>query len=520
MQNTTYRKIKACNYDIIAELLIGISFFVEIFCLLLGSFMPEESYVGIALFINVYVLFFIIILDLVIMGINKHFPIFAFYCCFFVFLLGRKFVYCFNRDIASVYNSFSTKFIQTVLYGTDYLLFTSLLYFSLMITFVVYKVFMTRKACAARKRVQNGVCFAKRNKRTKEIQRVAQIMAWITAVFALAEKLIILKAQSDLSYVESYQTIIEVPVIIKIFNNMFEASVFIFFATLPKKQAMWPLMIVYIVIMGILPTINGNRAQMGIIFLLVTCYLLVYSKINKKKFKFRWLLYTVICGVGLICVFWIVGQMRDDATVQGTSVFAMIEDVLDSLGGSDSLIAGIIVNANKFPKSGIVYLFYPVKATILDNPIMRLIIGFITGQMPVSYPQGMQYLLHNDSFSHWFSFICSPELYLAGSGSGSSYIAECYFAFGFWGVVVISVILGVVLMKISSVDFSDGKVYRNALSLFFVSCFFFLPRNSTFAFAYSLPYFLFTILVCDLFVYLIYKPSFCQNKNRSLKFRK
>lgn len=509
MHNVFKIKNNASSLNII-DLFVGLSFVFEMISIIVVLFASNFKPVEILLFINVFVLFFAIIIDLLIMGINKHFPIFAFYCCYFVFLLGRKLIQSFSIEINAIYNSFSTKFIQIELSGSDYLTFISLLYFSILVTFVFYKFafewkikeraavspfseFLTIKQTKA-----NPILKIETDSGKKEIYRnVSFIMVLVTAVFAFVEKLIILKAYSGLSYVESYQVSVYVPTVIKIFNSLFEASVFICLASMPKKGKMWATLALYLLISGVLPVFNGNRAQFGTILLLAVCYLFVYYKFGEKKFKIQWLLVALISGLALIFGFWVIEQVRSGNQVGGTSFLTAIERILESLGGSDSVIGGIIVKADEFPKSGTVYLFYPIKAAIVDNPIARVFIELFTGQTIVSYPQGMDYLLHNDSFPHWFSYICSPETYLAGSGSGSAYIAECYFAFGFAGVMVFSAILGIAFAKIFNTDNFNEKPYQNAIRLFFLSYLFFLPRNSVFSFASSLLYFVFAILVCQ-----------------------
>lgn len=509
MHKTAAVSIKTVKNSVninIADLLICLSFFIEIVLLFSALIITDTQQTEIFLFINIYILFFSIILDLLIMGINKHFPVFAFYCCYFIFLLGRKFVQCFSSDIATVYNSFSTKFVQATLYGTDYLIFTSLLYISLITSFLFYKIFIMKKHSNVNVKLASKTSARKIN----IIRSTTQVMSWVTLIFALLERIIVLKARAGMSYVESYQIIVDVPVIIKIFNAMFESCVFIFLATKPKKSAMWPILVLYLIIDGVLSTINGNRLQLGTCLLLVICYLLFYFKINIKKFKLRWLLYFLIFGVVVLCVFWYIEVARSDKAIQNTSLIAILGNILDSLGGSDSVIAGIIMRADSFPKNGIVYLFSPIKRAVTDNPVMRIFIGVITGQMPISYGQGMDALLHYDSFADWFSYIGSPSLYLSGSGSGSSYIAECYFAFGFVGVIFISCALGIIIAKITSMDFSNGKIYKNALGLFLLSQLFILPRGSTFAFATPLLYFAFTVLLCKLFESLLYSnPNKC-----------
>lgn len=506
MINTTAKPLqiikKSSNFNI-ADISICVSLFIETILLLAMLFISDSQQSEIFLFINLYFLFFSIILDFLIMGINKHFPVFAFYCCFFIFLLGRKFIQCFSCDISTVYNSFSTKFVQATLHGADYLIFTSLLYFSLIITFLFYKYFFKKKrnnaamkSCSHKK---SEACIRK----VIVIQKTAQILSWITLIFALLEKIIILKAKAGFSYVESYQTNVYVPTIIKIFNAMFSSCVFIFLATHPKKKAMWSILISYVVVDGILSSLNGNRAQLGTCLLFVVCYLLLYYKINYKKFKLRWLLYLIVLGVIVLCVFWYIESARSNETVKNISLLAIIENVLDSLGGSDSIIAGIIIRSESFPKSGINYLFNPIKMAVMDNPVMRTVISALTGQTIVSYGQGMEYLLHYDSFADWFSYIGSPSLYLSGYGSGSSYIAECYFAFGFFGVIIVSAVLGVIIKKITFIDFSNGKIYKNALGMFFLSQLFMLPRGSTFGFATPLLYFIFTAFVCKIFESLL-----------------
>ena len=70
---------------------------------------------------------------------------------------------------------------------------------------------------------------------------------------------------------------------------------------------------------------------------------------------------------------------------------------------------------------------------------------------------------------------------------GTSYIAELWFAFGVGGVLVASLLLGVIVKQISRLDKSDN-MYKNALKMFFAYQLLSLPRSSTLGWTSGLLY--------------------------------
>ena len=160
-----------------------------------------------------------------------------------------------------------------------------------------------------------------------------------------------------------------------------------------------------------------------------------------------------------------------------------------STGGSDSVIANTIINQDKFPKNELLYLFDP----IINNPISILLSGK-GGSI-----QGDLQLQNFNNFAHWISYLTHSELYYTGHGMGSCYLAEVYFAMGLFGVVGVSILLGIIIRKLEILSFNDS-LFTIVVSFIFVKSLFVLPRDGLFSFFGTLTYFF--IAFC--FIYFIY----------------
>ena len=92
-------------------------------------------------YVNTYVLFFLIVLYLFSVGINKHFLYFCFCVCFFIFLMGQKFFVVLD---GGSYDTFLT-FKGLQLSSWEYFTFINLMYFSLLGCFIGYFVSKPQK---------------------------------------------------------------------------------------------------------------------------------------------------------------------------------------------------------------------------------------------------------------------------------------------------------------------------------------------------------------------------------------
>ncbi len=479
------------------DLLILMSLCLEVILCIIQSF-SLSSTVNEILFFNSYVLLIGIIFYFLSVGFNKHFLIFAYVLCFALFLMGQKlFKYAQNGG----YDEFLT-FVFLKLNVKQYFLFTRLIYFSLFTLFAGYRLGIE---IAWKKRKTTSITHSTVKKNDSclvSYRTILTVLLFICFVCSIYMQFKIVKEKSSVSYTDSYLINVDVNPIIKIGNYLFTGMVFLYLSTRPTKKQVLILLTMFLIVEGGLQLLVGRRALLAKALLFILWYFICYYKFDRKKMPNKYIVFLVIFAVLVIILFWLVERSRSDRDSQ-FKFFDALSSFFTSTGGSDSVIANTIDKADEFPKAGIVYLLNPIKEALFDNVLVRKIISVATGASAESLVQGVDYVNAHDSFSHWISYLVNSELYCNGYGMGSSYIAEVYLAFGFIGVCVGGLLLGVIIAKLSSLDLSSYSVFGKAIKLFFIYNLFTLPRSGLFETATSFLYFVCALLLfkCITFVF-------------------
>lgn len=470
-----------------------ISLLVQVLCGLISLFNNYTA--NFMLFLNVYALFAIIIIFILFKGINKHFLLFGFFVCFFIFILGQKFFVVLQ---GGRYDRFLT-FSALTLSGKEYFTFVNLLYFSLLSCFVGYFL----KSPISQK---SGNRQPSKKINLRKMRKLLRALYVITFICALVMQLTILSAKKDLSYTDGYLVNVDVNPIIKIGNYLFMGIAFLYLASEPPKKEMWCILISFILVQGAIQLFIGRRALIAQVLLFIVWYCICYFRLDRKKFTAKHFLLLLVFALVMIVLFYIVEVLRGGRSIDGISLFEAIERFFVSTGGSDSTIANIIRYKDAFPKSGIVYLLSPLSDALFDNILVRKIIALVSGYDVGSVAQGYEYLARHDSFSHWLSYTVNPELYLNGYGMGSSYISELYFAFGIIGIIIFGFVLGRCINRCNNLRLIKNNIYVKSLVMFFVYNLFTLPRGGVFASATNLLY-LITAMIAVKLLYALTCPA-------------
>lgn len=478
-----------------ADVLIAISILFEsVLCVMQLFGISEE--VNKMMFANVYVLFFAVLFYFLLVGVNKHFLIFAFYCCFFLFLLGQK---MFKYIETGGYDEFLT-FVFLKLDPDEYFKFSFIVYGALTGIFAGYRLSFSRYYILKyRDSARDSYYCPGAEDRLAARRRIIVPMLAVCFVCALYMQVKIVLTKADVSYTEGYLINVDVNPIIKAGNYLFVGFLFLYLCCRPKLRYAAVVLVMFLIVEGGLQMFTGRRALIAKTLLLVVWYVINYFGYEKKKMPYRYLIYLALAALGGILLFWLIEQIRSDAD-KSFSLFGAVKDFLVSTGGSDSVIANTIRNKDAFPKHGIVYLLNPITETLFGNALINEIKWRLFGIEIPSYVQGVDYIAHSDSFAHWISYIVNPDLYVKGYGMGSSFIAELYLAFGVVGVIVGAVFIGRIIAGLTSFNINKTSVVKNAVMLFFAYNLFTLPRSGVFDTATELLYFLCAVIIYEITV--------------------
>lgn len=465
--------------------------FVSLVQAILLSFqwIVQENDLNFILFLINYIVIFLVILCIFIKGFTKHYLLFSFYLCFFIFLMGQKlFVIPWREN----YNITLT-FTKTVLNIREYTIFATLMFFSIVLTYYAY-FFFAKKSW---KISVNSGRIAEVKNSPQNLLPVIRLGFTITFICALIMQLMIVIVKGSMVYTESYLVNVDIPAIIKAGNYLFPFFSLLYLSLRPSKSQTYIVLFLYMFVEGGLQLIQHRRALFATSVLFVVWYLFQYNRVEKVKPKLILKMSGLLAA--FIALFYFVEKMRTTGGMGNIShgIISVVEKLMVSTGGSDSVIANTIFRAEEFPKPGIIYLMNP----FLSNPLGNIFKILATGVSSGSYGQGMDYLLHNDDFSHWISYITQESLYLSGHGMGSSYIAEIYLALGIGGVALFAIILAKIICFLQQMNLDDRHIFKNVIIMFLVQQIFTLPRNGVFSWVNSFIYLLFGIVMIYPFYY-------------------
>ena len=452
---------------------VTVQLFGSLFCLSANSYDACKL-----LFFNLYIVWILLIGYTVAHNFYRDFLLFTFYVCFFVFLMGQK-VFSFIEN-GIFYETYT--FVLMKMTPSQYVLFNNLIYIALTGSFMGY-------VCCFDSPKERVIVppTPKQKVNDKNEIFILRLLVYVTFAMAVLMNLIIIKAKNDEGYMEGYLINVDVPTILKIGNYLFLGFALLFLAKKTSKLDMWIVLAMFMIIQGGMNLLVGRRIMFVQSLLFFIWYAIMYKKYYLKQFKLRYLVLLIVFGMVMMLFLYYIEAIRENKDNAG-GIFDMLKNFMTSTGGSDSVIANTIDKKDQFSKSPIVYFFAPLVETITANPVIRKIGELFLGLPPYqSHPQGLEYLAQSNSFSHWISYIVSPDLYLKGHGMGTSYIAELWFAFGVGGVLIGSLALGMIVKRISKFDKQDN-IYVNALKMFFAYQLLSLPRGGVFGWANSLLY--------------------------------
>lgn len=449
---------------------------VQVCLIVISCFAPRDT-INYAMYINNYVLGFSILLTLCFKGMAKHLLAIAFFACFMLFLMAQK-------PFEPEYNVYLT-FARVQLDTAQYFTFSTILFIGLSVTYYSYVFFCDRSPDMYIIQKLNVLISMVKY---QNLRPYLTVMLAITLPCAFYMQGYIVLIRGSMAYTSGYLINVDMPAFIKVGYYLYATVVLLYLAIKPPKGQMLFVLITYLIIEGGLQVFQGRRALFASTLLFIIWYLVKYYGI--KRFNPKLLFGIGAVFAALLVVLIVVERARDNAS--GGFSLRFIRQFLISTGGSDSVIANTIYRADAFPESGLTYLLDP----FLNNPLVNILLG------KTSSAQGMTYLQQHHSFSHWISYMTDSSLYLSGHGMGSSYLAEVWLALGMAGVFIASILIGWVIHKLNTVQFTDN-VFRSAFIFFLVRRLFTLPRDGMFSWVSSLLYMLFTFCL----VYPFYTTS-------------
>ena len=267
------------------------------------------------------------------------------------------------------------------------------------------------------------------------------------------------------------------PDIVLRFSYVYVMMFCIYLASLPERKKCMPIVIQYLVVSA-LRMFYGSRADfiIGLMFLFI--YFLIRDRLNEeqgieeKKWVGRELLFVTLISVPLLIILMVfVGSYRTHQSFEYTSFFETLGDFFESQGTSINVIGYTDVYKDRFTQPKFLYLFDRTYEFLTANPIASVITG--RHAYRANTVERAQY---GTSLGMTLYYHINQVSYLAGNGCGSSYVAEGWLGYGYFGLFIINVVLARVISRLN--EFKFKRFVPSVVWLIFLQSLFFMPRNN------------------------------------------
>lgn len=435
-----------------------ISFATSIVVFLFGVFLNDISLLNYSVF-----LMWINNVCYAIEDFYERIFFFAFQITFFTFLMGRTVsgLFLIKKD----YYNFS----NDILMHTEICLFTALI--SLYVGY-----FLFTKVCLTKHKTLQVIDYE--SPKYHLTRQISKYLFWCMLPFSMlviAEKAIFVRTMGYADYYVEYTS--RFPYFVTKFGDICPLAFYIFLATMPsKKEIKVPLL--FFVLRAVSLMFTGKRADFVVPVLVLILYFARRNDIHpggERWLSKKHLRCIAVCVPFLLVVLNLYNTIRFDSS-NNSSSSSFLEGILnffDNTGFSVNVISFEKKYEDSIPDK--IYSFGDTVDYLRENFITQVFFEF-----PVYKTQTAEKALYGNNFSQTLTYIHSPSYYLSGRGYGSSYIAEAYHDFGYFGIVLWSFIYSYMLAKVYSFQ-GRGIVYIS-MALQALRYILMAPRNMASAF--------------------------------------
>lgn len=395
--------------------------------------------------------------------------LFFFLVTFFIFLLGRDFV----QQIFSY---------KIEIFPRDSEMHAWISYTeSLIFILIGYYLFSNSKR---NKYVPQDY---KSNINKLNIRKISLIIYYILITFAMIHTISISSYVNSTSFTDYYidytvNLYINKPLyyISKVSTGM-PLAFCIFLGTFPsKKQARSPIIIYALYLILTLGTGHRSTAMLGFFFLII--YYILRNNNNEVWITKKTILLILLIAPFLALFSSYYNLIRENNITNEMKIFEGLVSFFYDQGVSSNTVKHAFTFSDVLPKQ-----IYTLE--FAHSGVLARLLG-----IPVYSGNSIDRALYGGSLSHSLSYTVMRNQYLAGRGTGSSYIAELYYDFGYFGIALGSLLYSKVIAELQELD---NNYLLNGYKLFIIPYILRAPRGSfSYFISMSLSPIVIFILIC------------------------
>lgn len=411
-------------------------------------------------------IFWLSIMAYSLFDLKNRLLLFIFTSSFFVFLIGGHFVYEYFGLELKHYLGYEYYLHSNIT------MLVSLIF--VLLGFLMNNHLTSKKLKLETKRRKLNSFFDLPN--INLIKLIAKFLFYITfiaSMIILLDKVVFVIQNSYHQYYVNYRNTL--PFIINVLGNMNIYFFYIFLATLPSKREtifIFSIQLLY----ASLSLFTGRRTD----FVITVVFLMFYFgfrhfKSEKKDWINRKYIIRIIYALPVFFfLLYIFNFIRLGLNPTSISLNELFFGFFQQQGFSSSVIRLGLYHKDSLRHDAF-YSFFGLVKYFRTNSLFLL---FYKPNYNFSYiGNSIDFALYGNSLAHSLSYIVLRN-YLSGFGVGSSYIAELYHDFGYFGIIFGNLIYGVIISKISAL-WMKTKTYNiwiMAVSFSLIESFLKAPR--------------------------------------------
>lgn len=416
--------------------------------------------------------------------IKKRMAFLLFNATFFLFLMARPFV----RSLQGV--NWYSEFTESSVWFALTALFLGL--FFLQVGAILFENMEARVDAREIPRRYSPLELQKRQAFTDALRAFSLFLFAVCMVCYLyqeLDKLHFMRGRAYEDFFIYYKA--KLPPLVGTLAAMMPASLCVFLASAPRKKLSFLPLLLYL-LSAVPMLLIGVRNPIALCILFVFMYYFLRDTLPDRE---KWLGKGERLLLILLIPAMIIGLAAYNYIRQGSGVsmklMTLFVDFFDKQGVSFKTICLGYAALPLMPQGLRLYTFGGIIEYLGYGTVGRSLFGTVdlgTGNNMVRALQG-------HSFAHSMSYVTRPD-YLQGHGWGTSYLIEAYADFGWIGVILFSILTGILLMWLMRLF--RGGWFARTFCLLSLTSVFFVPRAETMGWLNFIltPHFWAVILFC------------------------
>lgn len=338
---------------------------------------------------------------------------------------------------------------------------------SLFIGSKLYDLWQKKK----KKEVVSKVSFLEKNRNTIAVISLGIfLLSFVSRMDIEIQKFIFMRGKNYVEFYTGYSH--KIPLLISIFSGMLDVSICVFLLTKPKKKISYFVLMLY-VIQTIPILLVGERGKF--VSSAIFAFLYVFYRSIQEKEQEIWFgkcekILTIMSIPIMLIGLGTYNYIRDNKDVPTISPIGIIADFLYSQGTSfDTLCKCHGLMEEHLVGKGKNYTFGGFIDYIKYENAIRT---HILKKEGLGSGNNEKKALESNCLSHAIAYWSDKDFYLKGHGWGSSFVIETYVDYGYFGIVIYSILMGIFLNTIMKIfnrrNFLSIYIMVSSLKLFMV----------------------------------------------------